>query len=78
MKYTIALIAGTAIVGLIVTLGGIAVHNAKVAAVSKERRERTADAIELIRTTDKALGVKRKATDADLCRALGGEPGECE
>jgi hypothetical protein len=42
------------------------------AAVAEERRERMADAIELIRTSDKALDVARKATDADLCRALGG------
>jgi hypothetical protein len=43
------------------------------AAVAEERRERMDDAIDLIRTTDKALGVARKATDADLCRALGGK-----
>jgi len=43
------------------------------AAVAEERRARTADAIDLIRTTDKALDVARKASDADLCRALGGK-----
>lgn len=43
------------------------------AAVAEERRERMADAIELIRETDKKLGVARKATDADLCRELGGK-----
>lgn len=43
------------------------------AAVSEERRERMGDAIDLIRTTDKALDVARKASDADLCRALGGK-----
>lgn len=43
------------------------------AAVSEERRERMADAIELIRTSDKALHVARKATDSDLCRELGGK-----
>lgn len=50
------------------------------AAVSEERRERMADAIDLIRTTDKALDVARKATDADLCRELGGKTvnGVCE
>jgi len=42
------------------------------AAVSEERRERMSDAIELIRTSDKALDVARKASDADLCRELGG------
>jgi hypothetical protein len=42
------------------------------AAVAEERRERMSDAIELIRTTDKRLDVVRKATDADLCRELGG------
>lgn len=42
------------------------------AAVAEERRERMADAIDLIRTTDKKLDVVRKATDADLCRELGG------
>lgn len=43
------------------------------AAVAEERRERMADAIDLIRTSDKALDVARKASDADLCRALGGK-----
>lgn len=43
------------------------------AAVAEERRERMADAIELIRTTDKALDVVRKASDVDLCRELGGQ-----
>lgn len=43
------------------------------AAIAEERRERMADAIDLIRTSDKALEVHRKATDADLCRALGGQ-----
>lgn len=43
------------------------------AAIAEERRERMADAIELIRTSDKALDVHRKATDPDLCRALGGK-----
>lgn len=45
----------------------------RTAAVEAERRERMADAIDLIRTSDKALDVARKATDADLCRALGGK-----
>lgn len=48
------------------------------AAVEAERRARMADAIELIRETDKLLGVARKATDADLCRGMGGQPGECQ
>jgi hypothetical protein len=50
------------------------------AAVSEERRERMADAIDLIRTSDKALDVARKASDADLCRALGGKTieGKCQ
>jgi len=43
------------------------------AAIEAERRERMADAIELIRETDKKLDVVRKATDADLCRELGGK-----
>jgi len=42
------------------------------AAVAEERRERMSDAVDLIRETDKMLGVVRKASDADLCRALGG------
>lgn len=41
-------------------------------AVLDERRERMGDAIELIRETDKMLGVARKASDADLCRGMGG------
>jgi hypothetical protein len=43
------------------------------AAIAEERRERMADAIDLIRETDKKLDVVRKATDADLCRELGGK-----
>ena len=43
------------------------------AAIAEERRERMADAIDLIRETDKKLDVVRKATDADLCRELGGQ-----
>jgi hypothetical protein len=42
------------------------------AAVEAERRARMADAVELIRESDKALDVMRKASDEDLCRALGG------
>jgi len=42
------------------------------AAVSEERRERMADAVDLIRETDKLLGVQRKASNADLCRGMGG------
>jgi len=48
------------------------------AAVEAERRARTADAIEMIRETDKLLGVQRKASNADLCRSMGGLPGECQ
>lgn len=43
------------------------------AAIAEERRERMADAIDLIRETDKKLAVTRKASDADLCRELGGQ-----
>lgn len=43
------------------------------AAVATERQERMSDAIDLIRETDKTLGVVRKATDADICRRLGGQ-----
>lgn len=48
-------------------------NSVRDAAVEAERRERLADAVELIRTTDKALDVVRKATDSDLCRELGGK-----
>lgn len=53
------------------------VNSAVDAAVTAERNAVIERSIELTRQTDKALGVARKATDADLCRALGGEPGEC-
>lgn len=66
------------IIGIIVlavigaVIGGL-VKYTREAAVSEERRDRMADAIELIRDTDKKLDVVRKATDADLCRELGGK-----
>lgn len=79
MSKSLVMIGG-GILALAVLAGAavLAIEQAKRAAVADERRERMADAIDLIRTTDKALGVKRKASDADLCRALGGEPGECQ
>lgn len=44
---------------------------------AEERNAVIERSIELTRATDKTLGVARKASDADLCRMLGGEPGEC-
>jgi hypothetical protein len=49
--------------------------------IKAERAATIERATELIRDTDKRLNVARKATDADLCRMLGGasnEQGECE
>lgn len=77
-KSLTAVLGGIIALTVLATLAVYAVEVTKRAAVEAERRERMADAIELIRTTDKALGVKRKASDADLCRALGGQPGECQ
>ena len=66
------------LVAIVAALGGLAIAASfwiaaeRRAAVEAERRARMADAIELIRTTDKALKVARKASDADICRELGG------
>jgi hypothetical protein len=69
----IAKLAGVAaVVAVIVGLGAVALKIAQDRAVQAERRERMEDAIDLIRTSDKQLEVVRKASDADLCRALGG------
>lgn len=69
----IAKLAGiAAVVAVIVGLGAVALKMAQDRAVQVERRERMEDAIDLIRTSDKQLEVVRKASDADLCRALGG------
>jgi uncharacterized membrane protein YqiK len=46
--------------------------------IKAERAETIERAIELTRDTDKRLGVVRKATDYELCRALGGEEEECK
>lgn len=79
MKYYIAMALGAV---AIVAIGAFALHSwmeaERSAAVEAERRERTADAIEMIRDTDKLLGVQRKASNADLCRGMGGQPGECQ
>lgn len=72
------LLIGIAALAVLAGLAVYAVEQAKRAAVANERRARTADAIELIRKTDKLLGVQRKASDADLCRGMGGLPGECQ
>jgi len=73
IKYVVIILIGIGFFGLII--GGVHswVKAERAAAVETERRERMADAIELIRTTDKALDVARKATDEDLCRELGGK-----
>lgn len=69
----IAKLAGIVALAALVVAAGVAYTNyVSRSAVSEERRERMADAIELIRTTDKKLDVVRKASDADLCRELGG------
>lgn len=69
----IAKLAGiVALVAVVGAAGAAYTNYVKRSAVSEERRERMSDAIELIRTTDKKLEVVRKATDADLCREIGG------
>lgn len=69
----IAKLAGIVALAALVVAAGVAyTRYVSRSAVSEERIERMADAIELIRTTDKKLDVVRKATDADLCRELGG------
>lgn len=44
---------------------------------AEERNKVIERATELVRDTDKRLGVNRKASNADLCRGMGGLPGEC-
>lgn len=69
----IAKLAGiVAIAAVIMGLCAVALKMAQDRAVQAERRERMEDAIDLIRISDKQLEVVRKASDADLCRALGG------
>lgn len=72
MKYIFALLI---LIGL-VTAGGAWLGHTVIQAERAKVMER---AIELTRDTDKRLKVIRKATDADLCRALGGTEveGEC-
>jgi len=41
--------------------------------IKAERAETLGKAIELTRDADERLGVARKATDADICRELGGK-----
>lgn len=72
------LIAAVAVLGALAVAASLWVNAERRAAVEAERRARIADAIELIRDADKRLGVKRKATNADLCRGMGGQPGECQ
>ena len=72
------ILIGIAVLAALTAAAVLYVEQVKRAAVEAERRARMADAIELIRKTDKALKVQRKASDADLCRAMGGEPGECQ
>ena len=74
----VALIGGIVALTLLTTAAVMWVNAERRAAVEAERRARIADAIELIRDADKRLGVKRKATNADLCRGMGGQPGECQ
>lgn len=77
-KYVIYALAAV----IAISLGTFAIQSwieaERNAAVEAERRERIADAVDLIRDTDKMLGVQRKASNSDLCRAMGGEPGECQ
>lgn len=69
--YIIAVVVILAMIGAGVTwLSRTIIKAERVATIEK--------AIALTRDTDKRLKVARKATDADLCRALGGEKGECE
>mgnify|MGYP003418680801 CR=1 FL=1 len=72
------LIAAVAVLGALAVAASLWIDAERRAAVEAERRARIADAIELIRDADKRLGVKRKATNADLCRGMGGQPGECQ
>lgn len=46
--------------------------------IKAERAKTIERATELIRDTDKRLNVVRKASDYELCRALGGEEEECK
>lgn len=72
-KYLGILAAATAITVVAIFVAKQWQESVQRAAVAEERRERMSDAIDLIRETDKNLGVVRKATDSDLCRELGGQ-----
>lgn len=72
IKYAIAVIVILSLIGA----GVLWITNITIQAERSKTLER---AIELTRDSDKRLKVIRKATDADLCRALGGSTieGEC-
>jgi hypothetical protein len=61
---------------VLISLGTFALQSWKNAerdaAVEAERRERLADAVELVKERDKLSTTLRTATEQDICRALGG------
>lgn len=77
MSFTGKIIAGIA--GLVIVAGLISVGLKQFAdGIRAEERNKVIErATELVRDTDKRLKVNRKASNADLCRGMGGEPGEC-
>jgi hypothetical protein len=72
-KLVVGAVALVAVAGLVAA--GLAKFEAGIRA--EERNKVIEKSIELVRDTDKRLNVHRKATNADLCRGMGGEPGEC-
>lgn len=77
-KHIIYALVALSVVSVIVYAINARIAAEREAAVATERRERLADAVELIRETDKLLGVQRKATNAELCQGMGGTPEECK
>lgn len=73
IKYIIAGLAAVSIIAI----GTFALRSwmeaERNAAVEAERRERLADAVELVKERDKLTTTLRTATEEDVCRALGGK-----
>jgi len=71
-KYAIIILAAV----VAISLGTFAIQSwieaERSAAVEAERRERLADAVELVKERDQLTTTLRTATEADICRALGG------
>lgn len=72
-KYVIIALAAV----VAISLGTFAIQSwidaERNAAVEAERRQRLADAVELVKKRDELTTTLRTATEEDICRALGGQ-----